>query len=89
MPAKPDGTTVEDGDSFEHWHQVTCRDYSVSEALRDRSETFGARITSRPFGPLVVTDASSRMGAARLDRGKAEIRNNSREHFMLFLVHSL
>lgn len=86
MSSQRDETTVEAGDSFEHWHQVTCRDYAVSEALRDSSDAFGARISSQPFGPLLLTDASSSMGAAWLDRGSSDIRKDSRDHFMLFLV---
>jgi AraC-like DNA-binding protein len=86
MSSTSDETTVEVGDSFDHWHQVTCRNYAVSESRRDLNEAFGARISSQPFGPLVLTDAASSMGATQLDRGPVEIRKDPRDHFMLFLV---
>ncbi len=78
--------TVREGDSFEHWHQVTCRDYSFSEVERDTKRKFGARISSRAFGALTLTDASSIKGSTRLIRGPEEIRKDPRDHFMLFLV---
>src|SRR5262249_11282219 len=86
MPATRDETNVELGDSFEHWHQVTCRNYSVSESQRDSDDAFAARISTRAFGALTLTDASATMGATRLVRGRAEIRKDLRDHFMLFLV---
>jgi len=86
MSATSAETTVEAGDSFEHWHQVTCRDYSLSEFHCTSDDEFGARISSRAFGALALTNASATMGAAQLIRGQAEIRRDPRNHFMLFLV---
>jgi AraC-like DNA-binding protein len=80
-------SSVEEGDSFEHWHQVTCRNYSVSEFQRDSDDLFGAQISIRAFGALLLTDASSSsIGAARLVRGPTEIRKDPCDHFMLYLV---
>ena len=86
MVDTPDIANVEVGDSFEHWHQVTCRNYSVAESQRDADDAFDAQISSRAFGALVLTDASSTVGATRLIRGASEIRRDPRDHFMLYLV---
>jgi len=81
-----DTSTVDAGDSFELWHQVTCRNYSNSELKRPSDSAFSARISMRPFGALGLSDVSSCMGAAQLIRGPEDIRKDQRDHFMLFLV---
>jgi AraC-like DNA-binding protein len=86
MPAVPNNTTVEAGDSFEHWHQVTCRDYGLSEFHHTSDNSFRARISSGSFSALALTEASSNSGAARLIRDSGDIRKDPRDHFMLFLV---
>jgi len=74
-------------DSFEQWHQITCREYSLSECKWNPDGDFRERLVSRTFGPIAISDALSlSRGEIRLDRGSSEIRKDSRDHFMLVLV---
>jgi AraC-like DNA-binding protein len=75
------------GDSIDHWHDVTCRDYSASEYRHKSGEPFDAAISRRQFGALALSDVSSSgFGAASLIRSPADIRKDPRDHFMVFLV---
>jgi AraC-like DNA-binding protein len=75
-------------DGFEHWHQVTCRNYSNTEYRRPLTGPFRGRIAARQFGALTVSDVSSSIPECRIEviRGASEIRKDPRDHFMLFLV---
>lgn len=79
-------TSVSVSDSFELWHQVTCRNYSNSELRRSDDGPFAAGISMRPFGPVGLSDVWSSSGAAQLIRGTDDIRRDQRDHFMLFHV---
>src|SRR5512146_1813871 len=50
---------VKPGDSFEHWRQVTCRDFSLTECRRVADRRFRARISIREFGPLLINEIAS------------------------------
>jgi AraC-like DNA-binding protein len=75
--------TAEGG--FDQWHEVTCRNYSLSECDRTVSHGFRARISSCEFGPLSLSDAFQ-TERVRMTRGPMEIRKDQRDHFMLYLV---
>lgn len=77
-------SSAEDG--FEWWHHVTCRNFSLSDCDKP-SSPFRARIASRQFGPLAISDASS-VGAESIvmKREPVHIRADQRDHFMLYLV---
>lgn len=80
---------VEPGDSFEQWHQVTCRDFSRTECVRVPAAGFSARIALQPFGPLTVSSIAS---STRADdpvvvvRSSDDIRKDPRDYFMLWLA---
>lgn len=78
-------------DGFEHWHHVTCRDYSLTECRRRISDAhFSAQISTREFGTLTLSETSSSTPAdnlIRITRGAYEIRKDPRDHFMtLFMI---
>ncbi len=88
MPGSNVLTAVQPGDCFEHWHQVTCRNYSVTDCRRVESRNFRARVSNREFGPLVLSDISSTTGAddrIKVTRTSAHIRKDYRDEFMLWL----
>jgi len=87
MTVLSDELVVVAGDSIDHWHDVTCRDYSASEYRRETGEPFSASIYRRQFGTLSLSDVSSSgFGAASLIRSESDIRKDPRDHFMVFLV---
>jgi AraC-like DNA-binding protein len=75
-------------DSFERWHEVTCRNYSRTEYRRRLSGPFKGRISGTQFGAIDFSDVASSMPECRMEviRGSGEIRKDPRDHFMLFLV---
>ena len=76
-----------DEGGFEHWHHVTCRNYSLSECRLTSRGAFRARITGRRFGPLTLSDACApQVEGIRLTRSPVEIRKDPHDHFMLYLV---
>lgn len=80
-------STVNAEDGFDAWHQVTCRNFSMSECRREPDQTFRAQVSSRPFGALALSNASSLASdGIRMSRGHTEIRKDPRDHFMLYLV---
>jgi AraC-like DNA-binding protein len=82
-------TAVKPGDGFEHWHQVTCRSYSVTECRPVIDRHFRARIAIRELGGLAISDiwtATPPDHLIRVTRGPAEIRKDSRDYFMLWLM---
>ncbi len=80
-------SAVREEDGFDHWHQVTCRNFSLSECQWSSHQAFRARISSRQFGPLALSDAHGlHVEDIRMTRGPAEIRKDQRDHFMLYLV---
>jgi AraC-like DNA-binding protein len=80
-------TTVTPEDGFDAWHQVTCRSFSLSQCRRESDKSFRAQVSSRTFGALALSRVSSQAtNGFRMVRGHAEIRNDQRDHFMLFFV---
>lgn len=72
---------------FDLWHLVTCRNFSLSECKPASTQEFRAQIVSRVFGSLGLSAASSRgISSIRMTRGRAQIRKDPRDHFMLYLV---
>ena len=87
MPATNITDGVEDGDGFDKWHHFTCRSYSMSECQRLSNQPFRARLNSRSFGALTLSEGSLlRPNHIRLIRGSEAIRKDPRDDFMLFLV---
>jgi AraC-like DNA-binding protein len=87
MTAPQISRNVAADDGFEAWHHATCRNYSLSECRRDAQDPFAAELTTRPLGPLALSDGSSNSpGTVHLHRGSAHIRKDPCDHFMLFLV---
>lgn len=81
------GVNAEDG--FDLWHLVTCRNFSLSECQTESTQGFRAQISSRVFGSLGLSAASSGgISSIRMTRGRAQIRKDPRDHFMLYLVLS-
>jgi AraC-like DNA-binding protein len=81
-------TAAPDNDCFEHWHEVTCRNYSVTEYRRPVTGPFRGQIAARRFGALTVSDVYSSFSDCGIEvtRGSGEIRRDPRDHFMLYLV---
>jgi AraC-like DNA-binding protein len=87
MPAMHNTEAVKAGDRFDRWHDVTCRNYSLSECRRTSDHPFRGQLTSRIFGALAISDGRSLSpDQIRLSRGPVEIRRDPRDHFMLYLV---
>ena len=78
-----------DSNCFEHWHEVTCRNYSVTEYRRPVIGPFRGQIAARRFGALTVSDVYSSFSDCGIEvtRGSGEIRRDPRDHFMLYLVY--
>ena len=74
--------------SFEHWHHLTCHNYSMTDYERPVSGPFEGRIAARQFGALTVSDVAATFSDCnmRVVRGSSELRRDPRDHFMLFLV---
>ncbi len=82
-------TAVRPGDCFDHWHQVTCRDFSVTECRPVPDRHFRAEVTIRTFGSFAINDIWSSTPAEnriRVTRGPADIRRDPRDYFMLWLA---
>lgn len=80
---------VKPGDCFDHWHQVTCREFSQTECRRIAREQFRARISIRTFGALVINDIWSSTAAGdhvHVTRSPGDIRKDPRDYFMLWLT---
>lgn len=82
-------TAVKPGDGFDHWHQVTCRDFSLTECRRVPDRHFRAEVTIRTFGAFAINDIWSSTSAEnriRVTRSPADIRRDPRDYFMLWLA---
>ncbi|BEV15493.1 helix-turn-helix domain-containing protein [Herbaspirillum sp. DW155] len=74
-------------DPFEHWHQVTCRNYSVTECRSIKDQAFSAQVQVRPFGDLLVSKISSKVSpdvTLQVMRGNREIRKDYRDDFLIW-----
>ena len=49
-------------DRFDHWHEVTCRNFSHTECRAIPDDCFTATVDAQPFDSLVFSDISSRIG---------------------------
>ncbi|MGE4338765.1 MAG: helix-turn-helix domain-containing protein [Pigmentiphaga sp.] len=79
---------IRPGDSFERWHQATCRNYSVTESRPVPDTSFRASVAVRPLGHLAISRISSRVrdaGQLAVTRGQAEIRRDSRDDFFVWI----
>lgn len=75
-------------DTFERWHQVTCRNYSVTECRPVRDSAFSAEVKVRPFGELAISRISSQVGPdvdLKVTRGHREIRRDYRDDFLIWI----
>ena len=82
-------TAVKPGDSFDHWHHVTCRQFSMTECSKAAEHDFSARVTIRQFGDLVLNTIWSAVRhdqAIRVTRRPIDIRKDQRDYFMLWLM---
>lgn len=80
---------VKPGDSFEHWHEVTCRQFSHTECNPVARHHFQARVTLTTFGGLGLSriwSATPAGEAIRVSRRLADIRKDQRDCFMLWLM---
>src|SRR2546430_470467 len=80
---------VKPGDCFDHWYQVTCRDFSRTDCRRVADHEFRARITIRNFGELRINDIwSSTRAPERIHatRSLDDIRMDPRDYFMLWFT---
>jgi AraC-like DNA-binding protein len=80
-------TVVKPGDSFEHWHQVTCRNFSLTESSRPSAKEFCAQVSLREFWRLGLSEISSSTPSDRLvrvTRSPSDIRRDPRDYFMLW-----
>lgn len=80
---------VKPGDSFEHWHEVTCRQFSQTECSQIARPQFQARVTLTSFGGLGLSSiwsATPQGEAIRVSRRPADIRKDQRDCFMLWLM---
>lgn len=59
MLAMHSTAAVKDGDCFDQWHDVTCRNYSLSECRRTSDRPFRGVLTSRAFGALALSEGCS------------------------------
>jgi len=82
-------TAVKPGDGFDHWHQVTCRSYSVTECRPVIDRRFRARIMIRELGALAISGLSTSTPPDQLihvTRSASDIRKDPRDYFMLWLM---
>ncbi len=82
-------TAVKPGDGFEHWHQVTCRSYSLTECRRVVDRRFRAAITMREIGALSISEIYTLPPAddpIQAMRRACDIRTDPRDYFMLWLL---
>jgi len=80
---------VKPTDSFDHWHQVTCRDFSLTECRRIPSDRFRAQIVIRALGDLKASDIWSHTApgqSIRVERSLSDTRKDPRDYFMLWLA---
>lgn len=82
-------TAVKPGDSFDHWHHVTCRQFSLTECSKAADRHFRARVTIRQLGALAlcsIWSATRNNEVIRVVRRPTEIRKDQRDYFMFWLM---
>ncbi|MET4575278.1 helix-turn-helix domain-containing protein [Ottowia thiooxydans] len=76
------------GDPFERWHQVTCRNYSVTECRSVKDASFSAQVRVRALGDLAISQISSHVSQGvdlKVTRGRREIRKDYRDDFLIWI----
>lgn len=78
------------GPEFDHWHNMTCRQFSITECDIPNEPDFSGSVQSWNFGALTFGDVSARTRDRHLPlvRSASDIRSDPRDHFMLFLIQS-
>lgn len=78
------------GAGFEHWHDMTCRQFSTTECDIPNEPNFNGEVKSWSFGALHFGDVSARTGGVHLPlvRSAQDIRRDPRDHIMLVLIQS-
>lgn len=80
---------VKPGDCFDHWHQVTCRNYSLTECIPVASKEFRAHVSIREFGAFVLSDIRCSTPVddlIRVTRESPHIRKDHRDEFQVWLT---
>lgn len=76
-------------DSFEHWHQVTCLNYSTTDCRIPDDASFDGKIDVKSLGALLISDivaCTSPDNPIRVTRRAQHIRKDGRDDFMLWLT---
>jgi AraC-like DNA-binding protein len=80
---------VKPDDGFDHWHQVTCRDFSLTECRRVPNRFFRAQVAIHDFGALKVNTIWSQTAPDQricVERSAIDTRRDPRDYFMLWLA---
>jgi len=75
-------------DGFDHWHQVTCRNYSQTECRAIPNDCFTATVATQSFGKTIFSNISSHTRGGKtleVKRNPAHIRKDGREEFFLWV----
>lgn len=83
-------STVKPSDRFEHWHAVTCQNYSTTDCRRINDADFSGQIQVKPLGALLISDVVSSTGPDNpilISRHASHIRKDACDDFMLWLTH--
>lgn len=75
--------------SFEHWHQVTCLNYSTTDCRMADHAGFDGRIDIKSLGALLISDITANTSPDNpicVTRRPQHIRKDGRDDFMLWLT---
>ena len=89
MHVDKQAVVVKPTDSFDRWHQVTCRDFSLTECRRIPKDFFRAQVAIREFGSLKINKIWSRTTPDQricVERSVSDTRKDPRDYFMLWLA---
>lgn len=89
MQAEKNPINIKPGDSFDHWHQATCRNYSLTECRSIATQRFRGQISIRAFGSLAISDIFTGTPADELItviRTSTDLRKDRRDDFQLWLT---
>lgn len=89
MQIPESSVVISPGDGFDRWHQVTCREFSLTECRRLADDQFQASVSIQQFGALAINDIWSATSAAeriRVVRSAQDIRRDPRDYFMFWLT---
>lgn len=71
---------------FHQWHELSCKAFSMSACRRPSNGAFQASIARSRLGALDLADTCVPEKGITMTRGAAEIGQDGRDHFMMFLV---